>query len=72
MFHVTLEINYYHMNLKRLFGAILTILGTAGLIYVAVVYVNSPGGENNLKTLLVYGILSFIFFISGISLIRTI
>jgi predicted Na+-dependent transporter len=59
------------MNLKRIFGAILTILGTAGLIYVAVAYVNSPDGGNNLKTLMVYGILSLIFFASGISLIRT-
>lgn len=60
------------MNLKRIFGAVLTIIGTMGLIYVAVVYVNSPAGENNLKTLLVYGILGLIFFISGISLIRNI
>ena len=58
------------MNLKRIFGAVLTILGTAGLIYVAIIYVNSPGGANNLKILLVYGLLSLIFFVSGISLIR--
>ncbi|HEX3006224.1 MAG TPA: hypothetical protein VHO90_01270 [Bacteroidales bacterium] len=58
------------MNLKRIFGAILTILGTIGLIYVAVIYVNSNGADN-LRTLLVYGIISLIFFGSGISLIRT-
>lgn len=60
------------MNLKRIFGAVLTVLGTVGLIYVAVVYVNAPEGENNLKSLLVYGILGIIFFVSGISLIRNI
>lgn len=59
------------MNLKRIFGAVLTIIGTAGLIYVAVTFVNSNDGEN-LKTLIVYGIISLIFFASGISLIRTI
>lgn len=59
------------MNLKRVFGAVLTIIGTIGLIYVAVIYVNSSGSDN-LKALLVYGILSLIFFVSGISLIRTI
>jgi len=59
------------MNLKRIFGAILTIVGIVGLIYVAIVFVNSSGG-NNVKTLLVYGILSLIFFASGISLIRNI
>jgi len=59
------------MNLKRIFGAVLTIVGIVGLIYVAIVFVNSSGG-NNVKTLLVYGILSLIFFASGISLIRNI
>jgi hypothetical protein len=59
------------MNLKRVFGAVLTIIGTVGLIYVAVIYVNSSGSDN-LRALLVYGILSLIFFASGISLIRTI
>lgn len=58
------------MNLKRLFGSILTILGTTGLIYTAVVFVNDTE-QQSIKTLLVYGILSLIFFVSGISLIRS-
>lgn len=53
---------------KRIFGIILTILGIAGLIMAAVGFVNS---ENNWRQLLVYGILGFIFFFSGVSLIRT-
>lgn len=59
------------MNLKRIFGSVLTIIGTAGLIYTAVIFVNSSDASQNLRLLLVYGILSFIFFVSGISLIRT-
>jgi len=59
------------MNLKRIFGTILTVLGIAGLIYTA--YLTVTLGENNqtLKTALVYGILGLVFFISGIGLIKT-
>lgn len=60
------------MNLKKVFGSILTILGTAGLIYVAVLFVNNPDETNQIKPLLAYGLISLIFFISGISLIRTV
>lgn len=59
------------MNLKRIFGALLTILGTAGLIYAAVVFVNKSSGAQDNKSLIVYGIIGLIFFVSGISLIRT-
>lgn len=59
------------MNIKRIFGALLTILGIAGLIYAAVVFINTSGGTRTIKTLLIYGILGLIFFIAGISLVRT-
>ena len=59
------------MNLKRIFGAILTILGIAGLIYAAVVFTNTGGNMRDVKTLLVYGVLGLIFFISGIGLVKT-
>ena len=59
------------MNLKRIFGALLTILGIGGLIYAAVLYINNSGGTRDIKSLVIYGILGLIFFISGISLIRT-
>ncbi|MDP2337880.1 MAG: hypothetical protein Q8N05_15840 [Bacteroidota bacterium] len=59
------------MNLKRIFGALLTALGIGGLIYCAVLFVNASGGESDYKALFIYGILGFVFFIAGISLIRT-
>jgi len=59
------------MNIKRIFGALLTVLGIAGLIYAAVVFVNTSGGTHNVKTLVIYGILGLLFFIAGISLVRT-
>ncbi len=59
------------MNIKRIFGALLTVLGIVGLIYAAVVFINNSGGTRAVKTLLIYGILGLIFFIAGISLVRT-
>lgn len=59
------------MNLKRIFGAILTILGIGGLIYAAVLFVNTNGGNRDVRALIIYGILGILFFVSGISLIRT-
>ena len=59
------------MNIKRIFGAILTILGIAGLIYAAVLFVNTAGGLRDVKALIIYGVLGLIFFISGISLVRS-
>ena len=59
------------MNIKRIFGALLTVLGIVGLIYAAVVFINTSGGTRTIKTLVIYGILGLIFFIAGISLVRT-
>jgi len=59
------------MNIKRIFGALLTILGTGGLIYDAVLFVNTSGGTRDIKALVIYSILGLIFFLAGISLIRT-
>jgi hypothetical protein len=58
------------MNIKRIFGAILTVLGIAGLIYTAVLFVNGGGGVRDVKALVIYGLLSLTFFIAGISLVR--
>jgi hypothetical protein len=55
------------MKLKGIFGALLTFLGVAGLVYAAVLFVNESQG---IRYLLVYGILGLIFFISGIGLIK--
>jgi len=59
------------MNLKRIFGAILTILGIIGLIYAAYVFANTTTASQNIKTTAIYGIIGLIFFISGIGLIKT-
>ncbi|MES2567072.1 MAG: hypothetical protein V4565_09420 [Bacteroidota bacterium] len=59
------------MNLKRIFGAVLTLLGIAGLIYVAVLFVNTSGGRKDVKAVVIYSILSLLFFIAGIGLVRT-
>ena len=59
------------MNLKRVFGALLTVLGAASLIYAAVLFVNTDGDTRDIKTLTTFGILGLLFFIPGIGLIRT-
>ncbi len=59
------------MNIKRIFGALLTILGIGGLIYAAILFVNSTSEARDIKALLIYGIIGLIFFIAGISLVRT-
>ncbi len=59
------------MNLKRIFGAILTILGIVGLIYTAVLFNGKNSGTSDIKTLIIYGVLGFLFFLTGISLVRT-
>lgn len=58
------------MNLKRVFGTILTTLGIIGLIYAAYLFLNM-GGEQSYKSLTIWGILGLIFFVSGIGLIKT-
>ncbi len=59
------------MNLKRIFGAILTLLGIGGLIYAAIVFTNTSGGTRDIKSLIIFGILGIVFFVSGIGLVRT-
>lgn len=59
------------MNIKRIFGAILTILGIVGLVYTANIFLSTSGGERDVKMLIIYGVLGLLFFITGISLVRT-
>jgi uncharacterized membrane protein len=58
------------MNLKRVFGAILTVLGIISLIYAAYIFAGSDLGENSVKNASIYGVLGLIFFISGIGLVK--
>jgi uncharacterized membrane protein len=60
------------MNVKRVFGIVLTLLGLAGLIYFAVIFMGASGAERQIKSLIVYGLLGAIFFFTGIGLIRTV
>jgi uncharacterized membrane protein len=59
------------MNIKRIFGAILTLLGIAALIYTASVFMKTAGANQDIKILTIYGVLGLLFFITGISLVRT-
>jgi len=59
------------MNVKRIFGAFLMIVGVAGLIYAAIEFVNISGGARDIKTLVVFGLSGILFFIAGIGLNRT-
>jgi hypothetical protein len=62
------------MNLKRTFGAILTVLGIIGIIMGAYGFMNSgasvAGMNMNMVTSLVPFIVGLIFFFSGISLVK--
>ncbi|MDR6967168.1 putative membrane protein [Flavobacterium arsenatis] len=58
------------MNVKRIFGTLLTILGIISLIYAAIVFANTSGTTRDVKSLVIYGVLGLLFFISGIGLIK--
>lgn len=60
-----------NMNVKRIFGALLTLLGVASLIYTALLFANTSGSTRDIKSLIIYGVLGILFFMSGISLVRT-
>jgi len=60
------------MNIKRIFGAMLTVLGISGLIYAAILFANLSGSTHSIKEIVIYSVLGLLFFISGISLIQTI
>ena len=57
-----------YMNLKRTFGAILTVLGIIGLIFTGISIINH---SSQTTTLVVVGVIGILFFFTGISLIRT-
>lgn len=59
------------MNIKRIFGALLTLMGTASIIYAALLFVNTNGGNHDVKAVIIYGIIGLLFFLAGISLVRT-
>ncbi len=54
------------MNMKRTFGAILTILGIAGIIYGAYSFMNA---QTNLTSIVPF-VVGLIFFFSGLGLVK--
>jgi uncharacterized membrane protein len=60
------------MNVKRIFGSVLTVLGIGSLIYAAILFANSATNNHDIKVVIIYSVLGLIFFVSGISLIRTV
>ena len=56
------------MNLKRTFGAILTVLGIIGIIYGAYLFMTA---SNNWRAYVVAFGVGAVFFASGISLVKT-
>ena len=60
------------MNMKRAFGAILTLLGIIGIIWGAYAFVmGGDGGFIGKYTALVPFLVGLIFFFSGIGLVKT-
>ncbi|MRG43779.1 hypothetical protein GFS24_01570 [Chitinophaga sp. SYP-B3965] len=55
------------MNVKRIFGAVLTVLGIIGLIYSGYGFVKH---SINTRELIVVGVIGLIFFFSGIGLVK--
>lgn len=55
------------MNVKRIFGTILTILGTIGLIYTGYELINK---NTDYVSLTVIGVIALIFFFAGIGLVK--
>jgi uncharacterized membrane protein len=60
------------MNIKRIFGTFLTIIGIVGLIIAAIQFVNNVSGAHNLRVLITVTVLGLVFFLSGLGLVRTI
>ncbi|MEP7197499.1 MAG: hypothetical protein ABI851_13340 [Saprospiraceae bacterium] len=58
------------MNLKRIFGALLTVLGICGLIYTGVLFMNTGGTNRDIRGMIIFGLLGIIFFVSGIGLVK--
>lgn len=53
------------MDIPKIFGAFLSIIGIIGLVYTAILIIDET---EEIKKLIVIGILGVVFFFSGISL----
>ena len=59
------------MNLKRIFGGLLTVTGIIGLIYCAILFMNTGGAQRDIRGIIIFGVLGIIFFATGIGLVKT-
>ncbi len=57
------------MNIKRVFGTVLTLLGIVALIYAGVVFMDKSVSKTDIKTIILCAILGSLFFFSGIRLV---
>lgn len=60
------------MNIKRVFGVILTVLGIGSLLYTGFLAMNTGGAQHDIRGMIVYGVLGLIFFLSGMGLVRAV
>lgn len=60
------------MNIKRVFGVILTVLGIGALLYVGYLAMSTGGAQYDVRAMVVYGVLGLIFFLSGMGLVRSV
>jgi hypothetical protein len=56
---------------KRLLGAILTIMGIAGLLFAAYNFVQGNTTHQSTRAVVVYSLLGLLFFFGGIGQIRS-
>ncbi len=59
------------MNIKRILGSLLSVVGIGSLIYTAILFANTKGNTTDIKSLIIYGVLGLLFFFSGLGLVRT-
>ncbi len=60
------------MNIKRVFGTLLTLLGIVALIYAGVIFMDKSVGKTDIKTIILCAVLGSLFFFSGIRLVSNI
>lgn len=56
---------------KRILGLFLSLLGVIGLIVGAIKFMHTGQGARSVKETIIYLLLGIVFFIAGISLVRS-
>jgi uncharacterized membrane protein len=57
------------MNIKRVFGTLLTLLGIVALIYAGIIFMDKSVNKTDVKTIILCTVLGSLFFFSGIRLV---